>query len=245
MYFPGLVLFLYVLVSSQSVDCHLHVVSSAVPGNSSYDLISRVQDDIVSQQPDLVVMMVGTNDMVNSSKLSSYQEFSNNIEQLIKHFQKNNIDLVLVSPPPVDSIYLFKRHNPKLFDDSPNVRLRKARDILASKSKDHGIVFIDVFNLFKQQQIPDHNKDSVIRNYSNSGVHDGVHPTSIGYKMIADQICKVLLSKRKNLKRNTRIICFGDSITWGFGVIGEGTAAGETYPAFLKNRLCANQILGR
>ena len=124
MYFPGLVLFLYVLVSSQSVDCHLHVVSSAVPGNSSYDLISRVQDDIVSQQSDLVVMMVGTNDMVNSSKLSSYQEFSNNIEQLIKHFQKNNIDLVLVSPPPVDSIYLFKRHNPKLFDDSPNVRLR-------------------------------------------------------------------------------------------------------------------------
>ena len=84
--------------------------------------------------------------------------------------------------------------------------------------------------------VPSHNSDSLINNVNNSGLRDGVHPTSHGYRIIAQEIFNKLLLDGK-IKKDVKIICYGDSITFGVHVAGEGTTNGETYPAFLKRMI--------
>lgn len=65
----------------------------------------------------------------------------------------------------------------------------------------------------------------------NSGSADGVHPRPIGATFIAEKIAEYL--NANNLTYN-RIVCVGDSITAGDGLVGVGTSVDETYPAQLK-----------
>ena len=97
------------------------------------------------------------------------------------------------------------------------------------------LTFVDIFGYFQELNIPNHNVDPFIRNEKNSHSKDGVHPTEIGYLLISNQIYKKITHK---IKKRTRLICLGDSITYGVHVQGEGTDTGDTYPAYLKQILC-------
>ena len=59
--------------------------------------------------------------------------------------------------------------------------------------------------------------------------------------MMGDVIAESIV--RQNWQAVSRIACFGDSITYGVYVAGEGTASGETYPAFLARKLGARHPL--
>ena len=233
---PTIIEFLIVALL-YSFQCDIDVLNKGIGGNNTNDLISRVENDVISQKPEIVIMMVGTNDMFWIKKRISYDQYASNLDTLIGLFKSNNIEVILVSPPPADTSYLFERHDRELFVELPNKKLEIVSEILRTKSAQNNLLFVDIFNQFKKKGIPDHNKDNIIRNEFNSGAHDGVHPTPHGYRMIADKIFKKLLDNGK-IKEGINIICFGDSITFGAHVAGEGTASGETYPAYLKERIC-------
>ena len=72
---------------------------------------------------------------------------------------------------------------------------------------------------------PQHNQDLLIRNEKNSRKKDGVHPTALGYRFIAENV-HFFLKENRLLKPNPNIICFGDSIT-------KGSNQGENYPTYL------------
>lgn len=216
-------------------ECGIQVLNKGISGNSTYDILNRMNSDSSLVNTDIIILFIGTNDMVNTNKLVSFEEFSSNIDKIICFFKNKNIDVVLVSPPPVDTVFLFERHERSKFFELPNNRLKIASEILKSKSYKHGLIFIDIFDCFQELKIPNHNVDSFIRNERNSNSKDGVHPTETGYLLIANQIHKKITHK---IKKRTRIICLGDSITFGVHVQGEGTDTGNTYPAYLKQILC-------
>ena len=229
----SLVIVTWINCNQQNVE----ILNNGIGGNTTTDLIDRIENDVIAENPDIVILMIGTNDMVNSRKMIPYINFSSNLDTLISLFKDNNIDVVLVSPPPADTVYLFERHDKEKFMESPNKKLEAASKILKVKSVEYGLTFIDIFNEFKKMGIPAHNKDSLIRNEVNCGAPDGVHPTPQGYRVIAQQIFKNLVCNGK-IKKNIKIVCIGDSITLGAHVTGEGTVSGETYPAFLKELIC-------
>nr|WP_255785301.1 SGNH/GDSL hydrolase family protein [Membranihabitans maritimus] len=218
-------------------QCDLEIINSGVGGNTTFELISRVQKDVVSQNPDWVVVMIGTNEMVNTSKMISYDAFGKNIEELIKIFHINKIGVLFVSPPPVDSVYLFERHDKNKFFDPPNFKLQTINAILKEKSEKYNTSFVDIFKYYVELGVPNHDKDKCIRNRNNSGSRDGVHPTGLGYRIIAREVFHSLQNGNK-IKNGLKIICFGDSITYGINVKGEGSTKGETYPGQLKQMIC-------
>ena len=76
--------------------------------------------------------------------------------------------------------------------------------------------------------------DSPLRNPANSGAVDSVHPTAEGYRMMA----RALYRRFQEFDWHPRrVVCLGDSITCGAYMEGQGSATGETYPAFLKQLL--------
>ena len=216
-----------------SCSNRITVLNKGVGGNNSRDLLKRVEKDVLQEKPDLVVMMVGSNDMVNSGKLVAYTEFKENYERLLKQMISSGIAVVVMSPPPVDTAYILKRHNRSLYDEPLDHKLDSLNNLVKEIAKVNGIHFIDLYTLFKLQGSPNREFSSLTLNQANFGKEDGIHPTKGGYKLIAETLYRYL-KKNRLLRRSKKIICFGDSITYGAYMEGAGTATGDTYPSFLK-----------
>lgn len=215
------------------------IVNKGVSGNSTVNLLDRLEVDVLNEKPDLVILMVGTNDLLNSKKLLSYEEYATNLTKIVKAIKSENCEVLLMSPPTADSVYLYQRHDKSLYVDTPNAMLNSAREIVEDVSREYHTFYVDIYSSFMAKGIPKHNEDRYIRNVKNSGTKDGVHPTPIGYKFIADTVFKYL--KENNLlNKYQTIICFGDSITKGAGAKGAGTITGENYPSFLNTMMINN-----
>jgi lysophospholipase L1-like esterase len=219
------------LLIFSTIRSEAQVINAGVGGNTTRDLLLRVDHDVINHDPTLVILMVGTNDMLNSSKMISYREYATNLEALIHKIQTTGCHILLVSPAPVDSAYLLNRHDRALFTEVPNVKLDSISKLMNRIALTYNINFLDLNTAFKSIHVPRHNEDLFIKNRRNSGKPDGVHPTSLGYHFIAEsiyQFCK----ENMLLNPDTKIICFGDSITHG----GGGTKV-DNYPGYLSQRL--------
>lgn len=111
-----------------------------------------------------------------------------------------------------------------------------ARDSISMICDRENLPFIDLFVNLWNREIPDHNRDSIIQNEWNMQVPDGVHFTAEGNELLADLVVDRLVELH-SLFPAVRIVCFGDSLTYGSRMKGAGTSTGHTYPAYLKNKI--------
>jgi len=228
--------FLFALFIFISVENHAQVINAGIGGNTTSDLLKRIEKDVIKQHPDLTILMVGTNDMLNSRKMISYQKYSDNLNLIVKKLKAEGIEVLLMSPPPVDSSYLFMRHDKTLYKLAPNKIMASVSLIVEKITSINDVLFLNLFDKFIVLNLPKHNEDLFFRNAKNSGVKDGVHPTILGYHFIAENVFQ-FLKKNGYLKEGVKIVCFGDSITNGAGSKGTGTVIGENYPSFLSKMI--------
>ena len=211
------------------------VINAGIGGNNSWNLLARLDKDVLAQKPELVVMLVGSNDVLNSGNSVPLDKYRQNLTQLAQRITDSGSKLVLMTLPPCYETYLLERHPAKFFgEDGPAGRIAKANQIVRQIAEERDIPLVDVNELFTKIGKVGPTKESLMRNEVNAGARDGVHPTPEGYRHIADAILKVI---RKNDLPTQHVVCFGDSITFGAHVLGAGTATGATYPAFLSRAL--------
>ena len=211
------------------------VINAGVGGNNTYNILDRLDSDVLSHQPDLVVMMVGTNDMLNSSNSVPLDQYEANLTQLIQRITNTGSQLAMMTVLPCYEPYLLERHPASFYgDDGPNGRVELANEVIQQVATTYNIPVIDTHTLFDLYGNVGDTVDSLIRNEANCGVRDGVHPTPEGYVLIGNAIADAI--DMYNLPTST-VVCVGDSITYGVHVEGEGTATGETYPGVLSRQL--------
>lgn len=228
-----IILFLYLFTSFKNNPPN--VVNAGKGGDNSTDLLHRIDKDAIKKKPDIVIIMVGTNDMLNPSKKITQHEYHKNLKKITKKLRKNNIRTILCSPPTVDTIYLSQRHHNHHIIN-PNLQLSSMSTFLGSLSKNKQIDFIDINSIFREMGLPKHNEDEYIRNVKNSSLKDGIHPTIKGYTLIATHIFNHLV-KQKMVTQNMKIVCIGDSITYGEGLRGVLSLKDKTYPAQLETMI--------
>ncbi|WP_335964819.1 GDSL-type esterase/lipase family protein [Galbibacter sp. PAP.153] len=226
----------FLVVACSSNSRQVKVINAGIPGNNSEELLNRIRSGFPLPIPDIAIIMVGTNDMLNTGKMLTYHDYEHNLKLLVAYFQRKGSKVILASPPPIDSIYLFERHDKKDFLQSPNVKLDSVREKARQVSAALKTGFVDVFKAFKNKKIPDHNRDIFIQNPINTGQRDGVHPTAEGARLIA-RLMAGYIQDNGLCRSGCSIYCLGDSITYGKGLKGEGSTNGETYPAFLSRLL--------
>ena len=188
----------------------LSVINLGVPGNTAELLLSRI-NTVTNDKPNLVIIMIGTNDVLQGN--NTYNSFNGTLGEIIDKLKAKGESVMLLTPPPVET------WNIENFDIP---RLDTLCNVIYSLSKNKSCYFVDV------------NKDiSHIDTGVNNNllyVADGIHPTAIGYEDIANYIYSYIKSNRITA---SKIVCFGDSITYGIYVNGAGTSTGQTYPAVL------------
>ena len=209
----------------------VQVVNAGIPGNNSFDLMVRLTDDVLAEDPDTVILMCGTNDMLNSRKAVPFERYADNMSHIISTLQKNNVKVVLMTVPPCYEPYLLKRHPAEFFTPlAPNQKLEKLNGIIQDLAKKFKCPLVDIWTLFSEQGNIGTGKSSWLRNFANGKSSDGIHPVGIGYLHIAQAVAETL--KKSGLSPK-KIVCFGDSITNGIGA----AKADENYPSILQKAL--------
>lgn len=201
------------------------VINKGVSANNTYDLLNRLDVDVLKTSANLVVIMIGSNDARTVGKIIPVSEYQTNLSTIVSTIQAVGKSVLLLSPPPIGTV-------PLVYPNAVNQHIDSVTLAMETVSVKHNCMYLDINALFKSQGSPNATKASLLNNLANAPDHpDGLHLTADGDKFIADQVFTYLKSKKKLIYPN--INCFGDSLTYGLYLNGAGTSTGDTYPSYL------------
>jgi lysophospholipase L1-like esterase len=231
-------LFFSVALQAQSKRDSVQVINAGINGNTTANLLKRIDRDVLSKGPDLVILMAGTNDMMHPDKSLSIQQYEANYQQLIDRIGKK-AQLILLTIPPIYTPYVIKR-KPQFRGDEKalQARIDSANEVIFALAKKNNCTLIDMNHILLACGGANTDRDGLFQNEANFGIADGVHPVAAGYKVMAAAVYQTILAYEPKAKT---VVCFGDSITRGYRLEGEGSSQGDPYPAVLKRMLNMRQ----
>ena len=197
----------FLFIGFEAKSQTLQVLEEGTAGNTTGQMLSRINSSVFANNPTTTIVLGGTNDFTNIGKLNSVNVFETNIRSIVDQIIADGGDLILMTIPPViESVFLSDKDE-SLWTDGPNNLIIQGNEVLKKIAVEKNIVLVDLYTLFN-------NKPSLFSS-------DGVHQTEAGSQQIANLLYDVFVDKGFS---TTKIICFGDSIT-------------NRYPSFLYNTL--------
>ncbi len=205
------------------------VINTGIAGNTTTNLIKRIDTDCLAHKPELVIMMVGTNDMANGKHVAP-DKYKSNLLWLAEKIQDSGARLLMMTILPFYEPYLLTRHPAEFFQpEGAEGRRKQVNQIIQDVATARKADLLDLGSIFEKVGKVGLDPESLIRNEANSGKTDGVHPTRDGYRFLALAVSQYV---QYHQLPTGKIVCFGDSITKGDGSIDK-----ESYPAYLAKLL--------
>ena len=156
------------------------VVNSGISGNTTNDLINRIDSDLYDYNPSVVIIQIGTNDIRASIK---DEEIINNLKTIIKGIRKNRKNASIL----IESIYPLNRDMDAEYwndvnPDYNNKHIIKLNNDIKELCKKESIKYIDIYT-----SLLDNNK-----NLKEVYSKEGLHLTDLGYYKVTRIIKKFL-----------------------------------------------------
>ena len=183
--------FLYLFYQTRYPEMPVDFFNCGVSGGRTVDALDRLQEDVLSLNPDVVVVNLGMNDVGTSQftekepeerdrttkrMLDRYQQLMSEIVLEIKQFNPE-IRIILTSPSPYDQTGNQKRTSAVGKNDA----IAKVTEFLASLADDHDLEFVDFHSPInkwnKERQASDPDFSIIGR--------DRVHPGPMGHLLMA------------------------------------------------------------
>jgi lysophospholipase L1-like esterase len=186
----------------------VQVINLGVGGNNTQSLLNRMSD-VTNQSPDLTIIMIGTNDAVNSSAYINTNQYKINLTSIVTQIKAIGSDVILISMPPViDAIKKSTHDYTPIYGDENTFDLNvdilpQYRAKMQEVANEQNVVFVDGLAPFTANGDPTTDSTSWITS-------DGTHLKTSGYLAIAQALLSHCYGYQK-------IACFGDSLTYGTG----------------------------
>jgi lysophospholipase L1-like esterase len=151
------------------------VVNAGVGGNTSRQGLARLEKDVLTNQPTLVLVFFGAND----SRLDApgtqvpLAEYESNLRTIVDRCQKAGAKVILATPPPIDAEAYYTRHPREKYEAEGGLGrwLEKYCAVVNRVAKEKKTGFLDLHSKLAKE--PGWRKP------------DGVHPTEEGNRIIA------------------------------------------------------------
>lgn len=173
------------LVSEAKLGDRYELIGAGIGGNKVYDLYLRLEEDVLSKNPDIVVIFVGVNDVWHKRSHGTgtdADKFEKFYTAIIKKLQDKNIRVVLCTPAAIGE----KTDNSNELDGD----LNHYSNIIRRLAKSNDLPLIDLRKIFTDYNAK-YNTDN-----KESGIltSDRVHLNEKGNQLVADEMWKVLRS---------------------------------------------------
>ena len=171
------------LACAEKVANNYDFVGAGIGGNKVYDLYLRIEDDVLSKNPDIVIIYVGVNDVWHKRSYGTgtdADKFEKFYTAIIKKLQERNIKIALCTPAVIGE----KIDSSNELDGD----LNSYSNIIRSIAKSHNIPLIDLRQAFLNYNLKNNkeNKESGIL------TTDRVHLNEAGNQLVADEMWKVI-----------------------------------------------------
>lgn len=174
------------MLKQQGIN-NYELIGAGIGGNKVYDLYLRMEEDVMSKSPDIVVIYVGVNDVWHKSMFGTgtdADKFEKFYRAIIKKLQAANAKVVLVTPAAIGE--------KTDFSNSQDGELNKFCNIVRNIAKDLQLPLVDL-----RQQLLDYNKEHNPQNLDKGILTvDGVHLSDTGNEFVA----KAMWDKIKDVK---------------------------------------------
>lgn len=155
-------------------------IGRGIGGQTSSELLVRMRQDVLDLNPQVVVIMCGTNDIAQNNGTISLEHTMGNIISMCELARANKIRPVLCSVLPARSF----RWNPYVYDAPEQISALNA--LIEAYAKQNKITYVDYYNTMVDQD------GGLRKGLSN----DEVHPTEQGYEVMEPIILKALRIKK-------------------------------------------------
>ena len=161
---------------SKNIDVKIKGIAS----NRTYHVYDRLTTDCINLKPDVLIMLIGVNDAWENYVPEQYPPLLRPMEPHIREIYRR----IKTELPDTQILYLMPFMIDSVEEKLPfHKKLDEYREILKSIAIEHGAAVLDLQAIFDDAQktiTPD--KLAI----------DGIHPTNLGHKTIADAIEKVI-----------------------------------------------------
>jgi lysophospholipase L1-like esterase len=145
-----------------------HYLGRGVSGQTTPQMLVRFPQDVIRLEPDVVVILAGTNDIAGNTGPSSQEMIEDNIISMVYLAKANAISVVLCSVLPV-SDYPWK---PGL---NPGPKIVELNAWMKQFAQDEGLVYVDYHSEMVNDRL----------GLARELTYDGVHPNQEGYQVMA------------------------------------------------------------
>ena len=151
-------------------------INRGIGGQTTPQMLIRFKPDVIDLDPDIVVILAGTNDIAGNTGPSNVKMITDNIFSMAELARAHQIKVVLSSILPV-----FEYEWAKEIKDVP-ATIDSVNDELKKYVNDHGLVYLDYFSSMVDE------RKGLNKDYT----YDGVHPNQDGYILMSSLAEKVL-----------------------------------------------------
>lgn len=159
-------------------------IGAGIGGNKIYDLYLRLENDVLSKKPDMVVVFVGVNDVWHkrtSGTGTDADKFEKFYTALIEKLKANNIKVLVCTPAAIGEKTDFSN---ELDGD-----LNKYANIIRNLAAKNNVPVCDLrkaFLQYNQQKNPENKDKGVLTT-------DGVHLNAAGNQLVADMLYSMIV----------------------------------------------------
>lgn len=162
-------------------------IGSGIGGNKVYDLYLRLEDDVLSKNPDVVVIYIGVNDVWHKQSHGTgtdYDKFEKFYGALIKKLQAKNCKIILATPAVIG-----ERTD---FSNELDGDLNKYSSLIRTLAEKNKLPLVDLrkaFLEYNKVNNPDNKESGILTT-------DRVHLNDKGNELVAAEMWETI----KNLK---------------------------------------------
>lgn len=159
------------------------LLGAGIGGNKIYDLLFRVDSDVIARRPDIVYIFIGVNDVWAKSTVhtgTDADRFDRFYDALVKKLQKAGIKVVICTPLAIGE----KKDHKNPQDPELDVYAQLAREVAY---RNHAILcdLRALFFSYNQAHNPNNSRTGILTT-------DGVHLNDAGNKFVAEEMLKAL-----------------------------------------------------
>ncbi|MBR5233137.1 MAG: hypothetical protein IKW03_02900 [Clostridia bacterium] len=158
----------------------INVDIKGIASNRTYHVYDRLTKDCINLKPDVVIMLIGVNDAWENYGPENYPPLLRPMEPHIREIYRRmktelpDAQILYIMPFLIDAVEeKFPFH--KMLDEY--------RELLKAVALEHGATVIDMQKIFNEAQKTTAPKNLAV---------DGIHPTDLGHKVMADAIEKMI-----------------------------------------------------
>ncbi len=158
----------------------IKVVVKGIASNRTYHVYDRLTKDCIALKPDVIIMLIGVNDAWENYVPQDYPPLLRPMEPHIREIYRR----IRTELPDAQILYLMPFMVDSVKEKLPFHKiLDEFREKLKAIALENGAAVVDLQQIFYEAQKTVQPKELAI---------DGIHPTTLGHKVMADAVLKVI-----------------------------------------------------